>query len=390
MDNKNDNVMEFSYELYKESVEPLIRYKGLRSLHLIIGHPPFVRNSNGGFEPLSLEMEDDAGHTHNFRFQKITGHWFHNFLNLMFMEYFGLEKEDAEDTLKLYLTGERTQQIFRLDSGTLIYLRMDAGFTGSGMVLTAVPVFEPKLSLPSKIVSLGELLPGLVLFTGCYGSDRAYTMYSLLLAILRESPKKVSIVEQVPRYNIDFVKDSLVMRRIAFDPKTTYFSELLRALTTDVDIICLDDISDPKAFEAALKACASGKTVFGMLGASSIQEALDSILLQYEPSKREMIRYQLSVAIRAIIYQQKVPTTPQVEEAMVPAFESVSGDSLQKFIAGYEPGSSDAVGFIKSVPDDSLSFEQSLAEMLSNGIIDEKTVQIFSRTTAGNSSAKGA
>ena len=141
---------------------------------------------------------------------------------------------------------------------------MDAGFTGSGMVLTAVPVFEPKLSLPSKIVSLGELLPGLVLFTGCYGSDRAYTMYSLLLAILRESPKKVSIVEQVPRYNIDFVKDSLVMRRIAFDPKTTYFSELLRALTTDVDIICLDDISDPKAFEAALKACASGKTVFGM------------------------------------------------------------------------------------------------------------------------------
>ena len=35
MDNKNDNVMEFSYELYKESVEPLIRYKGLRSLHRI-------------------------------------------------------------------------------------------------------------------------------------------------------------------------------------------------------------------------------------------------------------------------------------------------------------------------------------------------------------------
>lgn len=376
---ERDNVMEFSYELYKESVEPLIRYKGLRSLHLIIGHPPFVRSADGSFAPLTLDMEDDAGHTHLFHFEKITGKWFHNFMNLMFMEYFGLESEDAEETLQLYLSGARTQQIFRLESGTLIYLRMDAGFTGSGMVLTAVPVFEPSFSLPSKLVSATKLLPGLVLFTGSYGSGRSYTMYSMLLAMLKGHPQKVSVVEQVPGYNIDFVKDSLIMRRIAFDPKETYFSELLRAMTTDVDVICLDDISEPRAFEASLRACASGKTVFGMLGASSLQEAFDSILLRYDESKRDMIRYQLSTALRVAVFQQKVPAEPSAGEAMLPAFEMASGESLRKLVAGYEPGKTDVSAMLAENPDDSLLFEQSLSEMAANSVISVETANVFSR-----------
>lgn len=378
MENQEQAVIDFSYELYKESVEPLIRYKGLRNLHLIIGHSPFIRDSKGDFMPLMLEMEDDAGHTHNVHFNPITGRWLHDFMNLMFMEYFGMSPEESEEAIKMYMSGERTQQIFQLESGTLIYLRMDASFSGSGMVLTAVPRYEAKYTLPSQILAIKEQLPGLVLFTGSYGSNRAYTMYTLLLNFIQNLPRKISFVEQVPRYNLDFVKESLVMRRIAFDPQTTYYTELIRALTTDVDIICLDDISEPKAFDTALRACAAGKTVFAQLGASSIQEALDAILLRYEPKKREMIRYQLSIALRAVIFQQKLPTAEGIDFPNIPAYELIAGHPLSHFIGTYKPGESSVNEFIAQNPKDCIAMQQSLEQLHASGTIDERTFSLFS------------
>lgn len=376
------NIMDFSYELFKESMEPLIQYKGLHNLHLIIGYPPFLRDASGNFMPLTLEMEDDNGNTHTFRFNPITPQWFQDFLQKMFMEYFNLSEAETKQSIKLYLSGERTQQIFHLQSGTLIYLRMDAGFTGSGMVLTAVPRYETKYAIPSKVINIGKALPGLVLFTGAYGSDRAYTMYSMLLAVLHEKSRKVSIVEQVPRYNLDFISNSLIMRRIAFDPQQTYFAEMLRALTTDVDIICLDDASDPNAFETALKVCAAGKTVFAMIGAASIQEAIDSILLRYDPKKREMIRYQLSISLRGIIYQQLVPAVPTLKEARIPAFEAACGDRLSSFIATYEPGKGNLRAIINTNADVMLPLSQSLDELRAHNLITDKTRQMFNPNAA--------
>lgn len=373
MEQEKENIMEFSYELYKESVEPLIKYKGLRSLHLINGHPPFVRNSDGDFAPLSLEMEDDAGHTHEFHFKDISAKWFYGFLSLMLMEYFGLESDDAKALANEYMTGKRTQQIFHLDSGTLIYLRMDAGFTGSGAVLTAVPVFEPSPCIPQEAVSAVSDLPGLVLLTGCAGSGRAFTMYTLLLELLKKKPKKVSIVEEVPRYNIDFVKDSLVMRRIAFDREATYIAELSRAMTTDVDVICLDDVSDPMTLDEALKACAAGKTVFGMIGASSISEALDSVFYRCEPERREMLRYQLSTMLKAIIFQQKIPA---LDSSMVSAYEIVGNAGI--LAASYEFGKTDAHGYVSLHQESCLPFNASLARLKEAGVVSEETCAAYS------------
>lgn len=109
---------------------------------------------------------------------------------------------------------------------------------------------------------------GLILMCGQTGSGKSWTLYSLLMAIDRQSSKVITIEDPVEYEGPGLMQIEVSNGKITFD-------EALRSsLRLDPDVIMVGEIRDEKTAELAFKAASTGHLVLSTLHTNGAIEAL--------------------------------------------------------------------------------------------------------------------
>lgn len=109
---------------------------------------------------------------------------------------------------------------------------------------------------------------GLILMCGQTGSGKSWTLYSLLMAIDRQSSKVITIEDPVEYEGPGLMQIEVSNGKISFE------DALRSSLRLDPDVIMVGEIRDEKTAELAFKAASTGHLVLSTLHTNGAIEAL--------------------------------------------------------------------------------------------------------------------
>jgi twitching motility protein PilT len=162
-------------------------------------------------------------------------------------------------------------------------------------------------------------------------SERGVGRTELLAGVLRE------ITGDKDRYVIvlDDAIDTeppaggaLVARRRVGEHISGYVTGLRTAVREDPDAIVVGSVSEPEAFDMALRAAESGRLVVAWLDAGSVVACLDRILNFYRVYDVPRVRATLASVLRAICVRFLLPS--RHENELVPATELLLVDDTAR------------------------------------------------------------
>ncbi len=197
---------------------------------------------------------------------------------------------------------------------------------GLGLTLRIVPEVPPRITdaifhdnpIPEALVGITLSAPaGLILFCGRTGSGKT-TMNAALLAEVNNTQQKHIYTVEDP---IEFVHTSdmsLVTQREIGTHADTFPHALRTSLRSRPNIILVGELLDLETVRVAIEAANKGHLVFATSHASSVEEAVSSLVSQFPGSEQNQVATALSQALKAIVVQRLVPT---VDERLVPARE---------------------------------------------------------------------
>ena len=196
--------------------------------------------------------------------------------------------------------------------------------------LVAIGLPDPqKLSIPENVLRLADYRKGIVLVTGSAGSGKSTTLACLIDKINSERYDHIITLEDP----IEFLhphKKSIVSQREVPSDTDSYEKALRAALRQSPNVILLGEMRDHETISTALSAAETGELVFSTLHTIGAAQTIDRIVDAFPPSQQTQIKMQLSMALRAVISQQLIPT---VDGKLAPAFEvMVVNPAIQNMI----------------------------------------------------------
>ncbi|HXT13917.1 MAG TPA: PilT/PilU family type 4a pilus ATPase [Candidatus Angelobacter sp.] len=234
-------------------------------------------------------------------------------------------------------------------------------------VRTQVPGFE-ELGLLPQIKKLAESPRGIMLVAGSTGSGKSTTLAAMMEHINANFKKHIITLEDPIEFVFEDNQSVVEQREVGLDT-LSFHHALKNVLRQDPDIIMIGEMRDSLSFTAAMSAADTGHLVLSTLHTTNAALSVTRILDFFRADEREQIRRQLAGCLQGVVCQRMVNT---VTGALTPALEiMVNSPTVRKLI---EENRLDKLGAaIETGADDgSLSFNQSLFQLVKDGKITQK------------------
>ena len=163
-----------------------------------------------------------------------------------------------------------------------------------------------ELGLPRSVADFAKARQGLVLVTGPTGSGKSTTLAALIDVINSTRCCHIISVEDPIEY-VHAHRMSIVDQREIGADTDTFPSALKYVLRQDPDVIMVGEMRDLETIRAALTAAETGHLVFATLHTNDAIQTIDRVIDVFPPAQQQQIRFQLSMALLAIVSQRLVP-----------------------------------------------------------------------------------
>lgn len=184
-------------------------------------------------------------------------------------------------------------------------------------LIPSQPLSAAELSLPPVVDAFAQLVRGLIIVVGPFGSGRTSTVAAILQAINERRAAHIVTVERPIEYLFLNNKSVIEQREVGTDTKS-FVQALATANREDVDVVAVSELDDPATVRAALEVVEAGRLVIGTMTAESTVQAVERILLSFPPTELPVVRRALAEHLAGIL---AVRLLPRVGGGRVPAVE---------------------------------------------------------------------
>jgi twitching motility protein PilT len=255
--------------------------------------------------------------------------------------------------------------------------------------IRALPRTVPRLAslgLPPGVDQLSRLPRGLVLIGGPTGSGKSTTIAALVEEINRREARHIITIEDPIEY--EHAHRQSLVEQVEIGVDAPDFPTALRAaLRQAPDVIVVGEMRDPETMRIALAAAETGHLVLSSVHTTDIASAVSRIGDSFPLERQNTIRQELAMAVAAMVTQTLLP---KVGGGRIPAAEVL--------IVGYGARQHIRKNALQHLHQEititrrngSITFEDSLARLVREGLVDHKEAQAraahpedFERALAG-------
>jgi twitching motility protein PilU len=218
---------------------------------------------------------------------------------------------------------------------------------------------------------LGDLIMekrGLVLMVGATGAGKSTTLASMIDYRNSLVSGHILTIEDPVEFLFKNKKSVINQREIGTDTKSLQVA-LKNALRQAPDVIMIGEIRDRETMAAAIAYAQSGHLCLATMHANNSYQALNRILSFYPVEVRATMLGDLAAALKAVVSQRLLRT---VTGSRAPAVEVMLNTKLIAELIEKGDFSGVKEAMEKSMAEGSQTFEQDIARMIVDGIVEKK------------------
>ena len=238
-------------------------------------------------------------------------------------------------------------------------------------VIRYISVDIPALDTLGVPMILGQLIMekrGLLLMVGATGAGKSTTMASIIDHRNANDTGHILTIEDPMEFLFKNKRSVVNQREVGSDTQSTHIA-LKNALRQAPDVIMIGEIRDRETMSAAIAYAQTGHLCLATLHANNSYQALNRILSFYPVEVRQTMLGDLSASLKAIVSQRLLRTTAG---GRIPAVEIMLNTNLvaEMIEKGDFSGVKEAME--KSMADGGQTFEQDIARLILEGVVDRK------------------
>lgn len=229
----------------------------------------------------------------------------------------------------------------------------------------------PPLASLSVPMILSELIMekrGLLLMVGATGAGKSTTLASMIDCRNEKASGHILTIEDPIEFLFKNKRSVINQREVGSDTASTPLA-LKNALRQAPDVILIGEIRDRETMSAAIAYAQSGHLCLATLHGNNSYHALNRILSFYPVEVRQTMLGDLAAATKAIISQRLLRT---VTGGRAPAIEIMLNSKLVSEMIEKGDFSGVKEAMEKSMADGSQTFEQDIARLILDGVVDRK------------------
>ncbi|MFN4360545.1 MAG: PilT/PilU family type 4a pilus ATPase [Hylemonella sp.] len=224
------------------------------------------------------------------------------------------------------------------------------------------------LSLPPILGDLIMEKRGLILMVGATGMGKSTTLAAMIDYRNENASGHILTIEDPIEYLFKNKRSVVNQREIGADTKNLH-TALQNALRQAPDVIMIGEIRDRETMSAAIAYAQSGHLCLATMHANNSYQALNRILSFYPVEVRQTMLGDLASATKAIVSQRLLRT---VTGSRTPAVEIMLNTKLISELIEKGDFSSIKEALEKAMAEGSQNFEQDIARLITDGVIDRK------------------
>ena len=234
-------------------------------------------------------------------------------------------------------------------------------------ITTDIPPLD-SLNVP---MILGDLIMekrGLLLMVGATGAGKSTTLAAMMDYRNEKMTGHILTIEDPVEFLFKNKKSVVNQREIGSDTESLR-TALKNALRQAPDVILLGEIRDRETMSAAIAYAQSGHLCLATMHANNSYQALNRILSFYPVEVRPTMLGDLAAALRAIVSQRLLRA---IDGGRTPAVEIMLNTKLVSELIEKGDFSGIKEAMEKSMAEGSQTFEQAIAKLIVDGIVDRK------------------
>ena len=224
------------------------------------------------------------------------------------------------------------------------------------------------LMLPPILSELIMEKRGLILMVGSTGAGKSTTLASMIDHRNASVSGHILTIEDPVEYLFKNKKSVVNQREVGTDTSSLQVA-LKNALRQAPDVILIGEVRDRETMSAAIAYAQSGHLCLATLHANNSYHALNRILSFYPVEVRGALLGDLAAALKSVVSQRLLRT---VKGARVPAVEVMLNTKLIAELIEKGDFSGVKEAMEKSMAEGSQTFEQAIAKLIIDGVIDRK------------------
>jgi len=235
------------------------------------------------------------------------------------------------------------------------------------LIINDIPPLET-LGLPPSLADLMLQKRGLILVVGATGSGKSTSLAAMIDHRNNNMTGHILTIEDPIEYLFKSKRAIINQREVGADTETAEVA-LKNALRQAPDVILIGEIRDRETMSAAIAYAQTGQLCLATMHANNSYQALNRILSFYPVEVRMTMLGDLASALKAVISQRLIRN---VSETRSPAVEVLLNTKLIAELI--EKGDFSAIkeAMEKSMAEGSQTFEEDIARLITEGIIDRK------------------
>jgi twitching motility protein PilU len=234
-------------------------------------------------------------------------------------------------------------------------------------ITTDIPPLE-SLSVPMVLGDLIMEKRGLMLMVGSTGAGKSTTLASMMDYRNERVTGHILTIEDPVEFLFKNKKSVVNQREVGSDTASMQ-TALKNALRQAPDVILVGEIRDRETMSAAIAYAQSGHLCLATMHANNSYQALNRILSFYPVEVRPTMLGDLAAALKAIISQRLLRT---IHGGRAPAVEIMLNTKLVSELIEKGDFSGVKEAMEKSMADGSQTFEQDIARLIRDGVVDKK------------------
>jgi twitching motility protein PilU len=234
-------------------------------------------------------------------------------------------------------------------------------------ISTDIPPLH-SLGVPDILADLIMEKRGLLLMVGSTGAGKSTTLASMMDSRNEKVTGHILTIEDPVEFLFKNKKSVVNQREVGTDTESMQIA-LKNALRQAPDVILVGEIRDRETMSAAIAYAQSGHLCLATMHANNSYQALNRILSFYPVEVRPTMLGDLAAALKAVVSQRLLRT---VHGSRAPAVEVMLNTKLVSEFIEKGDFSSVKEAMEKSMAEGSQTFEQDIARLIVEGIVDKK------------------
>lgn len=234
-------------------------------------------------------------------------------------------------------------------------------------ISTDIPALD-SLNVPMILGDLVMAKRGLLLMVGATGAGKSTTLASMMDYRNEKATGHILTIEDPVEFLFTNKKSVVNQREVGTDTESMAVA-LKNALRQAPDVILVGEIRDRETMSAAIAYAQSGHLCLATMHASNSYQALNRILSFYPVEVRATMLGDLAAALKGVVSQRLLRT---ITGARMPAVEVMLNTKLIAELIEKGDFSGVKEAMEKSMAEGSQTFEQDIARMIIEGIVEKK------------------